>query len=104
MAERESGKWGCRGSNYDGEGNTVQYHRPVLSAVIWPSFIRNVRAQRIEHNDFVRGASSQSNPGSKQCGTDSAVTLKGQKSRIDPERWRQYLAEDHIIYLFVRYL
>lgn len=81
-----------------------QYRRPVLSAVMWPSFIRNVRAQPIEHNDFVRGASSRSNPRSKRRGTDSAVTLKGQRSRIDPQRWRRHPAEDHIIYLYVRYL
>lgn len=61
-----------------------QYRRPVLSAVIWPSFIGNVRARRIEHNDFVRGAPPQNNPRSKQRGTDSAVTLKGQRSRIRP--------------------
>lgn len=103
--DRESEKWGCWGSNYDGEGNTaaISQASPV-SRYMAILHRKRQSARRIEHNDFVRGAPPRNNPRSKQRGTDSAVTLKGQRSRIDPERWRRYLAEDRIICLCVRYL
>ena len=95
LTKREwSGKWRCRGSNYDGEAILWQYCRPVLSACILPFLMKNFIANCIEHIDFFRRP-VHNNSCSKQRWAVSDVPLQKQRSWMDTEQWRQYQAIHH---------